>query len=74
MSPMSRHIVSDVSTHDMAPPVMAPPAMAPPAGLEPAHPAPEAGALSAELRGHGRSHLVPDVSGDNDDNELHFTL
>ncbi len=25
---------------------------APPAGLEPAHPAPEAGALSAELRGH----------------------
>ena len=39
--------------------------LAPPAGLEPAHPAPEAGALSAELRGHvagswaGTSATVP---------------
>ena len=32
---------------------------APPAGLEPAHPAPEAGALSAELRGRKRSAGSP---------------
>ena len=32
--------------------------MAPPAGLEPAPPAPEAGALSAELRGLGAHHCI----------------
>ncbi len=32
---------------------------APPAGFEPAHPAPEAGALSPELRGRG--HRIPVV-------------
>ncbi len=34
----------------------------PPAGLEPAHPAPEAGALSAELRGRSSS-VYPSLAG-----------
>jgi hypothetical protein len=33
--------------------------LVPPAGLEPALPAPEAGALSSELRGHGGGGLAP---------------
>ena len=35
--------------------------MVPPAGLEPTHPAPEAGALSTELRGraHKNYNIVP---------------
>ncbi len=33
----------------------------PPAGFEPAHPAPEAGALSPELRGRGPLNKGPDV-------------
>jgi CheY-like chemotaxis protein len=39
------------------------PGCVPPAGLEPAHPAPEAGALSAELRGlDGKSSNAPSVT------------
>lgn len=32
---------------------------APSTGIEPVHPAPEAGALSSELRGHLRPHYIP---------------
>ena len=32
--------------------------LVPPAGLEPTHPAPEAGALSTELRGQHTKHYI----------------